>query len=269
MAGQILGERYRVEKQLGYRAGRWTLLATDLASDRSVILKLISVDEDLHPDTLRLFESELMMMRHLQHPSIPQYLGYFDIELPRDRKALVLVESYISGTSAEQYLRRGRTFSEHEARRIAAGVLSVLVYLHGQSPPVLHRDIKPSSILFATLPGQQTRIYLVNFGSIKPFTAGSRYSTVLTLVGTPGYAAPEQLAGRVLQKSDLYGLGMSLTALIGGWTPDQIPRSADEVDLSALGLSHPFAAWLKQLISADLSDRPASAQAALEALQSP
>lgn len=266
MAGQILGERYRVEKQLGYRAGRWTLLATDLSTEQTVILKLIAVDEELHPDALRLFERELFTLRHLEHPSIPRYLGYFDIDLPRSKKALVLVESYVDGTSTDQYLQRGRKFSETEAKRIAAGILDVLIYLHGQSPPILHRDIKPSSIMLTTQPGKRTQIYLVNFGSVKPMASSQRYSTVLTLVGANGYIAPEQLGGRVLQKSDLYGLGMTLAALISGCTPDRLPYKADDVDVEGLGLSAPFAAWLKDLTSKDPSDRPASAAVALSAL---
>ncbi|MGB3615280.1 MAG: serine/threonine-protein kinase [Elainellaceae cyanobacterium] len=265
MAGQILGERYRVEKQLGHKAGRWTLLATDVTTEQAVVLKLISIDEELHPDSLRLFERELNTLQHLKHPSIPRYLESFDIELPRDKTALVLVESYIEGTSTDKYLQQGRTFSEIEIKHIATGILEVLVYLHSQSPPILHRDIKPSSIMLATRPGERTQLYLVNFGSVKPIAPSYNCDTVLTLVSTQGYIAPEQLGGKALERSDLYSLGMTLMALMTGCTPDKLP-CPPEMDIKAQDLSPQFAVWLKHLTDSDPHCRPPSAQIALEAL---
>jgi len=265
MAGQILGERYRVEKQLGHKAGRWTLLATDLTTERPVVLKLISVDEELHPDSLRLFERELSTLQHLEHPSIPRYLESFDIELPRGKTALVLVESYVEGTSMDKYLEQGRTFSETAVKHIAAGVLDVLIYLHGQSPPILHRDIKPSSILLSTPPGERTQIYLVNFGSVKPIAPAHNHNTISALVGTQGYIAPEQLGGRALERSDLFSLGMTLTTTITGCAPDKLP-CPPEMTVKALSLSPRFSAWLTCLTDSDPHCRPASAQAALDTL---
>ncbi|MGF1535442.1 MAG: serine/threonine protein kinase [Elainellaceae cyanobacterium] len=266
MAGQILGDRYQVEHQLGNKAGRWTLLAKDLAGDRLVILKLISIDEELHPDSLRLFQREINTLRHLSHPAIPQYLDCFDIDLARDKKALVLVESYVGGTSADRYLQQGRTFSEKEARQIAAGVLDVLIYLHGQSPPILHRDIKPSNIVLSTPPKERTRIYLIDFGSVKPGPVDQDRNTILTLLGVQPYTAPEQLGGRVLNTSDLYSLGMTIKTLIAGQSAGQPNAATRGPDISSLALSPPFVTWLQRMTSPNPKARPLSAQIALHEL---
>lgn len=265
MAGQILGDRYHIEKQLGYKAGRWTLLATDLTTDGLVILKLISIDEELHPDCLRLFQREIDTLKQLDHSSIPKYLGCFDIELPREKKALVLIESYIGGTSTDRYLRQGRTFSEKEAKQIAIGILDVLVYLHEQSPPILHRDIKPSNIVLATLPKQRTQVYLIDFGSVKPILPNPDYNTGMTLLGAHRYRAPEQLGGRALKVSDLYSLGVTITTLITGQGLYD-PAGASGADDRALLLSPQFTAWLRGMSNSDPKGRPSSAQAALDAL---
>ncbi|MGF1515769.1 MAG: serine/threonine protein kinase [Elainellaceae cyanobacterium] len=266
MAGQILGDRYQIEKQLGNKAGRWTLLATDLAANQPVILKLISIDEELHPDALRLFQREIQTLQRLSHPAIPQYLSCFDVDLARNRKALVLIESYIGGTSADRYLKQGRTFSEKEAKQIGAGILEILVYLHNQSPPILHRDIKPSNIVLSTPPGQRTRIYLIDFGSVKPGVPGQGYSTALTLLGTHQYTAPEQLGGRVLKTSDLYSLGLTLMTLITGQSVKQSALIPRQNDIKCLTLSPRFTAWLQRMSDRDPKGRPASAQLALDEL---
>ena len=162
MAGQILGDRYKVEKQLGRKSGRWTLLATDLETDSPVILKMISIDDDLHPDMLKFFEREMETLKSLDHPSLPKHLDYFEIELPKQMKALVLVQSYIEGISIDKYLQNGHIFSEDETQKIARAILRILTYLHTNEPSIVHRDIKPSNILLANSSSEKTQVCLVD-----------------------------------------------------------------------------------------------------------
>ena len=56
MPGQILGDRYQVEQQLGKQSGRWTLLAQDLMTQAPVILKILCIDDEMREADLTLFQ---------------------------------------------------------------------------------------------------------------------------------------------------------------------------------------------------------------------
>jgi serine/threonine protein kinase len=261
MSGQILGDRYQVEKQLGKKSGRWTLLAKDLTNQELVILKLLFVDEETEWDDLKLFQREAETIRSLTHPSIPKYLSHFEIDLPKDGRALALVQSYIEGKSLEQLLQEGRTLSEAQAKQIAKALLAILAYLHERHPPVIHRDIKPSNILLTP-----RQAYLVDFGSVKSFA--TRDSTSFTVVGTYGYMPPEQFSGRAVPASDLYSLGATLITSVTGVHPSSLPRKGVQVDFSRFtNLSPAFAEWLTWITEHSLERRLTSAQEALEVLE--
>lgn len=272
MAGQILGDRYQVDKQLGKKSGRWTLLAEDLETQQPVILKLISMDDGLHPDMLKLFEREVETLKSLDYPDVPRFLDYFEIDLPKDQKALVLVQTYIDGVSIDKYLKQGRTFTESETRKITKSILRTLIYLHGHTPIVIHRDIKPSNVLLANRSvsneEQETQICLVDFGSVRSLVPKPARTTILTLVGNEDYMAPEQLGGRALKASDLYSMGMTALALLTGLEPIDFPRSGAGFNFAALSDITPgFSQWLEKITSIDLNDRFNSAEDALEELR--
>lgn len=273
MAGQILGDRYQVEKQLGKKAGRWTLLGEDLETQQPVILKLISMDESLHPDILKLFEREVNTLQSLDHPDLPQFLDYFEIDLPKDQKALVLVQSYIDGISIDKYLKQGRIFTEAETRKITKSILKILIYLHDHEPTVIHRDIKPSNVLLAQRAGdndeQSTQICLVDFGSVQSLVSKpTKSQTILTLVGSEDYMAPEQLGGRALKASDLYSMGITALSLLTGLEPMDFPRAGTKFNFSTLSdITPEFITWLETITASNLENRFQSAQDALTTLR--
>lgn len=264
MGGQILGDRYEVERQLGKKSGRWTLQARDLKTQETVILKLLFLDEELQVTDLRLFTREIEALQLLQHPATPRYRSYFEINLPRDGKALALVQSYIEGVSLAACLRAKHRFSEAEVKAIAQQVLQILVDLHSQSPPIIHRDIRPENILLKPgLPVASAEVALVDFGSVKALTTDT---TALTLVGTSGYMPPEQTSGRVLAVSDLYSLGATLAECVTATPPAQMRRGMRIDFQSRAELTPAFADWLKQLLAPGLEHRWRSADKALAAL---
>jgi serine/threonine protein kinase len=271
MPGQILGDRYEVEKQLGKKAGRWTLLARDLVTDSAVILKLLFIDDEMHQDDLKLFTREVQTLQTLDHPAMPKYLGYFEIDLAHDGKALALIQSYIEGVSLDQYLSKGRILSEKDTFLLAKAVLKLLVYLHDHDPPIIHRDIKPSNVLLSgRTEDSAAKISLVDFGSVKSF--GLSDHTSFTLVGTDGYMPPEQMGRRAVRASDLYGLGMTLLRAITGLEPQDMPRYGLRVEVQELeqlaGCNPAFLDWLQKMSEPELHQRFASAQEALEVLRS-
>lgn len=266
MAGQILGDRYELEKQLGKKSGRWTFAARDLQDQVPVILKLLFIDDDLQPTDLKLFKREIEALQQIDHPGTPRHLDYFEITLPRDGKALALVHSYVRGISLAKNLQQGRRLKEAEAQYVAEKVLEVLVYLHQHSPPIVHRDIRPSNILLEKdVAGGWPQVYLIDFGSVKSLTPGS---TAFTKVGLDGYVPPEQSSGRAMTVSDLYSLGATLIAAMTEQHPTDLQVGMKIEFTSIVTLSSDFANWLERMVAPTLNQRWSSAAEALAALQS-
>ncbi len=267
MPGQILGDRYEVEKQLGKQSGRWTLLARDLVTQDPVILKILCIDDEIKADDLKLFQREIETLQTLDHPATPRYLGYFEIDLPKSGKAMALIQSYMEGRSLQAYLENGRVFNELEVRQIAEAVLDILIYLHHHEPAIIHRDIKPSNILLDGIPEQPTagQIYLIDFGSVR-LSIPSEFTTV-AVIGSEGYMPPEQVGRRAVRASDLYSLGVTLITAFSGIPAAQLPKQNSCINVQQIMACRPaFCQWLQKMTEPELKDRFATAEAALEAL---
>ncbi|WP_414518860.1 serine/threonine protein kinase [Nostoc sp. PCC 9305] len=268
MIGEILSDRYEVQQLLGKKAGRRTLLARDLQTQKLVVIKLLSFSSDFEWDSLKLFEREAETLKNLAHPSIPGYLNYFEVNLPTI-KGFALVQTYIPAQTLEQCLQTGRTFTEAEVKQIAKALLEILVYLHELHPPVIHRDIKPSNILLGERSGNSVgQVYLVDFGSVQTVLASE--TGTRTVVGTYGYMPPEQFGGRTVAASDLYSLGATLIYLVTGTHPADLPQKDFRIQFEQLAnLSPSFSNWLKWMIEPSLERRLSSADQAIAALEKP
>jgi serine/threonine protein kinase len=265
-AEQVLQGRYQLQKQLGNNAGRQTWLAVDLATQarERVIVKLLPFSPQLHWDDLKLFEREAQVLKHLNHPCIPKYRDYFSTE-PSNSGELPwfgLVQDYIPGDCLQQLLNKGKRFTQAGVKEIAIQLLKILIYLHQLSPAVLHRDIKPSNIIW----GKNRQVYLVDFGAVQEKAKAE--GATFTVVGTGGYAPPEQLWGKAVPASDLYALGATLIHLLTGTAPADLPKRQMRLQFrEQVSLTPSFAHWIETLTNPDPELRFSNARAALEALQ--
>ena len=265
-AEDLLKERYCLKQQLGRTAvGHQTWLSVDLHSNEQVTLKLLAFSPQMQWEELKLFEREAQVLESLNHPRIPCYRDYFDIDKHSGDGVpwFALVQDYIPGSSLQELLEKGKRFSEKEVRFIAKEVLEILIYLHELSPPVLHRDIKPSNLIL----GEDKHIYLVDFGAVQAQAAVT--GVTFTIVGTSGYAPLEQFWGRAVPASDLYALGATLIHLLTGVTPVDLPQKdyriqfADKVSIKSELLS-----WIEKITDIAVDKRFNSARKALEAFLS-
>lgn len=265
---EILANRYQCDRRLGKQAGRQTLLARDLKTQKQVVVKLLSFSSDFNWEDLKLFQREVETLKSLSHPAIPRYLDSFEIDTP-SRKGFALVQTYIEAKSLQEYLSDGRTFSESEVKQLAAALLDILAYLHQRQPPVIHRDIKPSNILLKNRSGNSVgEVYLVDFCAVQ--TLATQQGKTVTVVGTYGYMPPEQFGGRAVPASDLYGLGATLIALITKQHPADLPQQDLQIEFEqSTQLSPGFTNWLKWMTHPSLERRPASVEIAKEVLEKP
>jgi serine/threonine protein kinase len=259
-ARQTLHDRYQLQEKLGQTAGRQTWLATDLSTTSLVIVKLLAFADQVNWETLKLFEREANILRHLDHPKIPKYRDYFSID---DRILWFgLVQDYIPGHSLKDLLNQGDRFSETQVTQIAKEVLDILIYLHQLSPPVLHRDIKPSNLIV----GEDKHIYLIDFGAVQDRAALE--GATFTVVGTYGYAPMEQFGGRSVPASDLYALGATLIHLLTGIAPADLPQKNLRITFShCVSISAFLTHWIGTLTNPDLEQRFETAYQALASLQ--
>jgi serine/threonine protein kinase len=267
----ILEQKYQLKERLGRTAaGHQTWLAWDLASteaaDTRVTVKLLAFNPQMRWEELKLFEREGQVLRALNHPRIPKYRDYFDIdkELGNGVPWFALVQDYIPGRSLQEALESGKRFTEKQVRTFAKEVLDILIYLHELSPPVLHRDLKPSNLIL----GEDEHIYAIDFGAVQ--AQASVTGVTFTVVGTSGYAPLEQFWGRAVAASDVYALGATLIHLLTGVTPADLPLKDSRLQFSDRVSLHPdFLGWLEKATEISIERRFQTARDALEALKSP
>lgn len=262
--GTVIQTRYHLLRVLGQGGSGITYEAEDGFTGHHVALKELSLRGLTDWKKLDLFEREARVLAGLDHPAIPRYVDYFQIDTA-DNRYFYIAQEVAEGRSLAELVAAGERFSEPEVRRIALDVLAVLTYLHGLNPPIIHRDIKPQNIIRR----DDGRIFLVDFGAVQTvyrdtMTFGS------TVVGTYGYMAPEQFRGQAVPTTDLYGLGATLIHLLTHQAPSDLPQSRLKINFRPyVTVSEAFATWLDGMVEPLVEDRYPSAQAAIAALNNP
>jgi Tol biopolymer transport system component len=211
-----LGDRYRIERELGEGGMATVYVAKDLRHNRNVALKV------LRPELAAVlggerFITEIQTTANLQHPHI---LPLFDSG--EADGFLYYVMPYIDGETLRDKLDRDRQLGVDEAVRIARDVADALDYAHRNN--VIHRDIKPANILL-----HDGRPVVADFGIALAVSAagGGRMTETGLSLGTPHYMSPEQAsADRDLSaRSDVYSLGCVLYEMIAGQPPHTGPTA--------------------------------------------
>lgn len=204
--------RYNIIATLGQGAFGKTYLAEDLdfMGEYRVIKKLVTQIPKINPIKAReLFEREAKRLYELSHPQIPKLYAFFAQD-----EALYLVEEYIEGQDLFQEFSVSGSFNETKLLVLLQDLLPVLSYLHTNK--VLHRDIKPQNIMRRREDG---KLLLIDFGGAKVLSDTTQNNQG-TVVYTPGYAAPEHMAGRPTPASDIYSLGVTCLRLLTGCFSD-------------------------------------------------
>jgi len=260
--GEIVQARYRITSILGQGGMGITYAATDSQTGDRVALKYLSFRRMNDWKVLELFEREAKVLSQLNHPAIPRYLDYFQVDSDRDRD-FYIVQQLVEGKSLAQAIADGWHSSEDDIKQIAEQVLEVLTYLHELQPPVIHRDIKPQNIILQP----NRKIALVDFGAVQDTYRNTQVGGS-TVVGTYGYMPPEQFRGKAVPATDLYALGATILFLLTGQSPSNLPEIRFKISFrDAVNISDHFANWLDKMIEPAIEDRFGSARQSLKALQ--
>ncbi len=246
--GTLYGDRYRIISPIGRGGMGRVYLAEDIRlNGRKRALKVTaSLQEERDA-----FFREARLLAGLQHPHLPDIVDYY----PPDADGFaVIVMEYVAGeTLGEIFARSGYRLPFARVFRYAEQLCGLLCYLHGRKPPVVFRDLKPSNVLI----DHHDRAILVDFGIARPYRPDAARDTVK--LGTPAFAAPEQLGGRQTDaRSDLYSWGAMVYYLLsGGQTAagrtGRLSRTLQE-DVPA-----EFIDMLERVLAENPSGRPQSA----------
>ncbi|MBI5486737.1 MAG: protein kinase [Deltaproteobacteria bacterium] len=258
----LLRERYSMERFLGSGGQGRTYAGRDRQNGEQVAVKELSVARSRDWKMIELFRRSAEVVAKLEHPGIPQLVDYFEVE----RSGVTfyyLVQEFIDGESFAAQLAQGRRFDEAEAREIAREALGILRYLHGRTPPVVHRDVKPSNLMRR----RDGRLVLIDFDLVRQHARPAGGSTLA--IGTPGFAPLEQYVGEATPATDLYALGATLVALLSRKEPATLldGRTARLAFRPHVNVGDSLAAILERLLEPDVRRRYATAEAVLADLE--
>lgn len=130
-----------------------------------------------------------------------------------DGSRLITIEEYIPGDTLEEILAKG-PLTEDQAIDIAISLCQIIEQFHNSTPPIVNRDIKPSNIKIT----HDGVVKLVDLNAAKPCNVDATRDTVL--IGTQGYAAPEQYGfGASSVLTDIYAIGVLMNEMLTGQLP--------------------------------------------------
>jgi serine/threonine-protein kinase len=280
-AGQTLGDRYVIIRQIGQGGFGKTYLAEDLNRFREACVLKEFFPQVQTPYIVQkaeeLFQREASVLYKLQHPQIPRFRELLRINL-QGKESLFLVQDYIDGETYNSLLnsrqKQGLKFREIEIRQLLQQILPVLEYIH--SLGVIHRDISPDNLM---LRSSDKLPVLIDFGGVKQVaaTVASQYyqtggigsPTNATLLGKIGFAPPEQMqTGMVSTHSDLYALAVTTLVLLTGKQPQEL---IDTYNFSwqwrrEISLSSALGQIIDKMLSPIASDRYQTARQLLQVL---
>ena len=215
LGAQIAG--YTIETVAGRGGMGVVYRARDAELDRPVAVKVIAPDLASDPGFRARFVREARVTAQLDHPNVIPVYGAGE-----DDGRLYIAMRWVEGTDLGRLIHERGALDPQEAADLIAQAASGLDAAHAQG--LVHRDVKPANLL---LPAAGRRhVYLTDFGLAKRDGSNTSVTTTGHWLGTPDYAAPEQIEGRELDaRADVYALGCVLHAALTGRPPfADVPR---------------------------------------------
>ena len=246
-------------------------VATEHALGRTVVVKVLR--EEFAADVNReRFKREVTLAAQLSHPHIVQLLT-----AGQHGELLWYTMPFVEGESVRDEIRRGRRFAVRDLVRLLHDVLDALAYAHSRG--VIHRDIKPGNIL-----RHGNHSLVTDFGVAKALSAARPTSGTTSTgmaIGTPAYMAPEQLAADPAadHRVDLYAVGLVAYEVLTHVQPfaasspqetmaAQLTRMPEPISKVRPDIPNGLSALIMKLLAKNPADRPASAMAAIDELDS-
>lgn len=251
-AASALSERYVLDETLGVGGTAAVFLAHERKHDRKVVIKVLQPDVAALIGTAR-FRDEVQIAARLSHPHILALIDSGEAE-----GLLYYVMPFVGGQTLRERLERDGRLPLREAIALLRDTAAALDHAH--TAGIVHRDLKPENVLCVG-----SHAFLLDFGVAKLEADVSRSNATdpRSAIGTPGYMAPEQVAGEVVDhRSDIYVWGLLARELLTGRRSLDSPLESLRPDVP-----RSLAALIGACTALDPFERPQSASALVAALE--
>mmetsp|Transcript_28189 Transcript_28189/g.80059 ORF Transcript_28189/g.80059 Transcript_28189/m.80059 type:complete len:545 (+) Transcript_28189:154-1788(+) len=195
------------EAKLGEGTFGFVSKATHRATKKVRAVKTVS---KANMKNLAKFRREIEIMKMMDHPNIIKLYESFE-----DHRNIYLVMELCAGGELFDKIIESGHFTEVQAATLMQQIVRAIYYMHENH--VCHRDLKPENFLFMTKdPIEKNLIKIIDFGLSCQFEAGQ---VLTTKAGTPYYVAPQVLAGKYDQLSDMWSVGVIMYVMLCGYPP--------------------------------------------------
>lgn len=208
--GTVVDGKYEILKEIGRGGMSVVYLAMDKRLNKQWAVKEIRKKGSGKHDEIIVNSllAEANMMKKLDHPALPRIVDIVD-----NGNTIYVVMDYIEGESLDKILNEYGAQPEELVIGWAKQLCDALSYLHSQKPPIIYRDMKPANVMLKP----EGNIKIIDFGIAREYKEQNLADT--TVLGTKGYAPPEQYSGQTDPRSDIFALGMTMHHLLTGIDP--------------------------------------------------
>jgi len=212
-SGNLLGNRYRIVRQLGKGGFGVVYLAHDEQLHQKPVVIKVLTEGDTEDDWLEArFRKEAEALSRIDHPGV---VGVLDQGTAPDGK-LFIVMQFVDGVTLRKILEEGPL----EISRVAdllSQTAEALTAAHDQD--ICHRDLKPENIMVRKLPAGREQAVIIDFGIAAVKHSAIASSVQTKVAGSLQYMAPEQMTGNPEIASDIYSLGVIAYEMVTGRPP--------------------------------------------------
>ncbi len=245
----------------------------EVGTRRRVAVKVIHRELTKNPQVVQRAAREASLQ--FNHPNLVRMLDFVQMG-----GIYHLVSEFVDGETLDKTPRPRPeadlvAHRRYVVERIAVPMLDALAVLHGQQPPVVHRDIKPGNLMLRRVGSREPELVLLDLG-VASIAGGQRLTQAGVKLGTPHYSAPEQIRGerdRIGPATDLYAVGITLYELLTGKVPFDAPSDFDVMEMQVKmplpahpALPMPLFNVIRRATEKDPARRYASAETMKQAL---
>lgn len=208
--GSVIDDKYEILKEIGRGGMSVVYLAMDKRLNKQWAVKEIRKKGSGKNDEIVVNSllAEANLMKRLDHPALPRIVDIID-----NGTTIYVIMDYIEGESLDKVLNEYGAQPEEQVIGWAKQLCDALGYLHAQKPPIIYRDMKPANVMLKP----EGNIKIIDFGIAREYKEQKLADT--TVLGTKGYAPPEQYSGQTDARSDIFALGMTMHHLLTGVDP--------------------------------------------------
>lgn len=216
----VLDNKYEILTALDEGGMSRVYLARDKRLNKQWAIKEIKQTGDTLKDSIiaKSFITEANMMKRLDHPMLPRI-----VDIISEDDSIFVVMDYIEGRSLDKIIKEHGPQPQDSVVEWGLELTGALDYLHTRTPPVIYRDMKPANVMLKP----DGSVAIIDFGIAREYREEHEPENIsdTTMLGTRGYAAPEQFggAGQTDARTDVYCLGATLYHLLTGKSPAEPP----------------------------------------------